>query len=338
MKAWQSSDSGAPLSALQWEVAVPLLANRIIMSQWTALTLISTLGTGVVLALIIGVTGGWDSVGPMLGVFALVGAAFWILGVVVMLLVFGNRFWFRFTLSPQGIRAEVIDKRAKTAGRLAVALGMLTGNARLVGSGLISQSQEVVELEWDGAFRAVAHPRNRAISLRNRWRSLLVIYCLPENYSDVRSYLQQQMQNHLTAERAGGPSPLWGYLGRTALILLASLMLIAVGQEYDLDLLLSMLVMGFALATLWFFPIFGWVVLGLGVLVVLSLAGNAFELRESFFRPGEFYRHYEVFSEEDWLSFGVMGLALGYLCWNAWLSIKGRLPSVLASDVESMGQ
>lgn len=120
------------------------------------------------------------------------------------------------------------------------------------------------------------------------------------------------------------------------LILLAAFMLFTAHDEFDLDLFAPILVMAFALATLWLIPLFGYVVLLVNAGILVSLVLAALEERTSYIRPQERYRHYEVFSDADWALLGFSLLALGYLSWLAWRAACGRLLSRLMRDQDDL--
>ncbi|MGQ9659411.1 MAG: hypothetical protein ACUVT0_04810 [Thermochromatium sp.] len=85
----------------------------------------------------------------------------------------------------------------------------------------------------------------------------------------------------------------------SVLILLAAFILFTVHDEFDLDLLAPILVVAFALGTLWMVPLFGYVVLLVNAGILVSLVMVSLKERISYIRLSERYRHYEVFSDAD---------------------------------------
>jgi hypothetical protein len=173
------------------------------------------------------------------------------------------------------------DRRAHATNRAALVLGLLLGRPAAAGSGLLATLDEQQTLRWQGAFRAVAHPARHTIALRNRWRTLLWVYCTPDNFEAVQALLDRHMALNGTAARAAGPSPLRGHLARTALVVLACLPLFLLAPVYGHGLLLPLLLMCFALATVWLLRPLAWVVLCGSCAAGRRMLMGAFEPRAS---------------------------------------------------------
>ena len=145
------------------------------------------------------------------------------------------------------------------------------------------------------------------------------------------------MAQHRTARRVQVRSPLPRYLGHTLLLLLANVAVLSASTVFDLDLLLPLILLFFALATLWLIPLFGYVVLLTDAAILFMLLGVLVEERTSWLRQGAIDRHYEVFSESDWVHLALAVIALGYLAWFAWSTVRGKRRSLLMRDAEDMG-
>ena len=321
---------------LRWDADLRLFSGAM-MLRWTAAVAVTLL----VMALIMGVAlvpgEGWKVFFRMLPLFAAVAGGLWLLGVLVMAVVFRGRYAVRYTLSDTGIRLETRSKAAKFANRAVVVAGVLAGKPGAVGSGLIAQSQETQEVRWGGPLRVEASDADHVVTLRGPWRPLMVVQCTAGNYRDVlarvRAGVEGRRKDPASAARK---SPLPRYLLRTAGVAIACVPLFAVADEYRLDLFVPILVLCFALATVWMVPILGWVVLcGLALFagqLVMALSGT----RTSFFRPGTSYRAYEMLSGDDW---ALLALFAAGAAWLAWLSIsglRGRIRSAFAADMDDM--
>ena len=306
---------------LRWDADLRLFSGAM-MLRWTAAVAVTLL----VMALIMGVAlvpgEGWKVFFRMLPLFAAVAGGLWLLGVLVMAVVFRGRYAVRYTLSDTGIRLETRSKAARVANRAVVVVGVLAGKPGAVGSGLIAQSQETQEVRWGGPLRVEASDADHVVTLRGPWRPLMVVQCTAGNYRDVlarvRAGVEGRRKDPASAARK---SPLPRYLLRTAGVAIACVPLFAVADEYRLDL---------------FVPILGWVVLGGLALfagqLVMALSGT----RTSFFRPGTSYRAYEMLSGDDW---ALLALFAAGAAWLAWLSIsglRGRIRSAFAADMDDM--
>lgn len=323
-------------SQLRWEIGIPLITNPRMLRTFALVTALSIVLVVLLLGVVFGSQGDWEAVLTIAQIFALVGIGLYLLSLLVMGLVFGNQLRTRYTVDDQGIVQETVDKVGKVGSRLAVIAGILGRSPGTTGAGLIAMGNEVAALSWDGAFRVDAVPRRHLLVFRNAWRPLMEVYCTPENYAAVEALVRERMAHRRTAERVAAKSPLPQYLLHTVLILVASFFVLVAHDELDLDILVPMIMLAFALATLWLIPLFGYVVLLTNALILLAFAGELFEESNSLFRRGETYRQYEVLSDADWAYLIAALLALGYLSWLSIRAVRGKLLSLLVRDQSDM--
>jgi hypothetical protein len=320
-----------------WETDLRLFSPEM-FKGWS----LAMVATCVVMMLILGIVfvaqGDFDTLPDMALMILAVVAGLWVFGFIVMALLFRGKFRVRYTASESGILMETLDKVAKTSNRLAIVLGALSGKPGLLGAGLINRSREAEAVEWDGAFRAVQRPERHLIVLKGPWRSLMLVQCLAGNYAQVAALVEREMNRHGTMKRVPGKSPLPTYLGRTALVALASFPIFALHEEYDLDVFLPLLMFCFALATVWLIPLFGWVVMGSLGLIAFTVAGRLVEEIPSYFRPDETFTRFEVMGSEDWLLLGLAGLGTAWLLWLSVGALRGRIQSALIADWGDMGK
>ncbi len=316
---------------LRWETDLPLFSPDM-LRQWTYAMLATALLMGLLLGTILAAQGDWDAF-PVLGLMiGAVTGGLWLLGLLIMALMFRGRFHVRYTLGDDGILLENLESVAKTANRAAVVVGVLARRPGLVGAGLIARSRESEAVRWKGAFTARAKPDRHLIVLRNRWRTLMFVQCTPENYGEVLERIEQRMRRHQTASRVEARSPLPFYLKHGALILLASVPLFQLAEEYGLNLMAPILVLCFAQAMLWLINLFGWVVYaGLLYLAVGTLLDLA-RVRQSMFSPGETYTGFEVIGGDEANTLLLALFAAGYLVWLSWRALHGRFLALLVRD------
>ena len=332
----EASDAGR--DAIRWEIAVPLLGDPLITGGVLRVFLLAAAISAAMMSVIFAVQGDYDAIGPVWLAFLVVGAGLALLGLLVMLLVFGNRMHCRFSVDGNGIVFETIDRRARTGNRLLLALGLLRGSAQATGAGLIATSQEQRSLRWRGAFRAEFLPRRHQIVLRNRWRRLLVVYATPENYAAVAARIGAEIERHGSAARVPARSPLPRYLGWSALLVLACVPLFAAVDAFDLSLMLPLLQLCFGLATIWLVGLFGWVLIGVDLAIVGALLLHAFDVRESWIHRGEHYLAWTVYDGSDWTQLAIMLAALALLAWIGWRGVRGKLPALLVADFDDSGE
>lgn len=321
---------------LVWETDLPLFSRRMLV-QWS-LAMLATAGVMlVILGTVFAAQGEWDALGPTLTMIAAVTTGLWLLGLAIMAVLFRGKYRVRYTLSDKGIVCETLSGVAKKANRAAIVVGVLARSPQAVGAGLIGMAREAEEVRWSGAFRAVRHPDEHVVMLRNAWRSLLWVQCTPDNYAQVAAAIEGHMARRKTAQRVAGKSPVPAYLGRSLLVVLGSLPLFPLADEFDTGLFLPIFILCFGLATVWLINLFGWVVLGGLVAQAGLVVLDQLELRESFFDPGRTYRAYEVLGSEDFGLLLVAGLGAGILVWLSLAAIRGRWLAALMEGYRDMG-
>ncbi len=183
--------------SLQWEIEVPLVTNRFIMYDLVKVVAITTV---ICFLLVSGFTVAFDRrlslevFKSYAVIFALVNLGLFLTMVLVMVVVFWNRFSMRFVLSPQGARVETLSRVGKVGNRLAVILGVLGGRPATAGAGMVGMARETMSVRWSEVRRLNIHERAGVISLRNRWRVVLRLYCTPRNFSTVKAYVHGKVK------------------------------------------------------------------------------------------------------------------------------------------------
>lgn len=322
------------IDPITWDIEIPLVSNRYMLGSMLKVTLGAGMLVGTLVAFLLAVQGAWKLIPTMVGILFAGGVGFFLLSVLIALVVYGNALRVRFTVSEDGIRHETIDRVAKVANRGTMIVGLITGRPGAIGTGLLSTSNQNQVLNWSGAFVAKPDPTRRSLAMRNSWRTLMTVYCTAENYDAVRNVVTNQMRLHQTAQRCVGKSVVRSYLLRTVLVISACLPFFLLGDVYGYGLLLPLMLMCFALATVWFVRFLAWVVLCCSTLLVINILTGAAEVRQSIFRPGESYLRYEVLSGDDWALTAWAALGLIYLLWLARETLKARVLPALESDLK----
>lgn len=321
---------------LVWDTDLPLF-SPLMQKQWSAGMLATALVMTLIMGTIFAAQGDWDALPAMVGMIGAVTFGLWLLGILIMAILFRGRYRVRYTLSDEGLRCETLDQVAKKANRLAIGLGIVLGRGQLLGAGLIGISRESEGVNWSGAFQARFDPVRHTVLLRNGWRTLLWVQCTPENYTAAAELVSLHMARRRTAGRLAKGSPLPAYLGRSLLVFLACAPLFPLAEEHHTGLFLPIFILCFALAMVWLVNVFGWVVLGgLGLQTLLVILVQ-FEERQSYFRPGETYPAYEVLGGDDFSLFLVAGIGVAVLTWLSVAALRGRWLAALVADHTDMG-
>ncbi len=320
-------------TSLTWEVRFPLLTNPNILKAWfKAMGMTYFLIMVIMVPIFIG-TGEIDGIPPIALIFLGVTLGITILGLLIMLVIFGNSSQAKFTLDDEGVLYESQDNKAKTLSRIAILAGGITGNATTAGAGLISTSKEQISISWKTIFKAKYCEKSHTICLRNQYRDLLQLYCTPENYQTVCEMVMEKVkQKGGEKSYTNRKSPLPRAILATLLVVISCLPLFALIDITKLHLMVPLLILVFSLAMVWMIPFFAYVILPLAAYIPVHLAISLAELRTLKLVSTYTYRKYELLDVGEWIVIGFAIIGLIYLCWTSLRSLKGRYVPVLMQD------
>ena len=302
-----------------WETSISLLKNPLVIKQ-TALVVVSAgLFMALLLSFILALTGEFSGIPTMLLISFLAAAGLGAFMVLIMLVFFGGRFWVRFTVDEQGTLWESVDRRAKAANRLGMLAAVLGRSPQAAAASGLAAAREKEFVSWKEVSAMEQNRRQLMITLRNSWRPVMMLVCLPENYDRVLEYVAHRIVPKPAAPGARA-KPLGKAILRTALVALAVAPLFTLSSyPLELDILLPLIMFMFALATVWLVPLFGWVVIGCAaVLAVLVTVAGVSEF-------AYLYRTEQV-------AFLLSYVGLAYLLWFSWGSVRGKIRSLLMEE------
>jgi hypothetical protein len=321
---------------LTWEIDVGLLTNPTLLRQFALVVVGAGALMALLLSFLLAVQGEWADIPMMLGISALAAGGLGLLMVLVILLFFRNRFRVRFTVGDKGVLFETADRRALAGNRLAMVLGVLGNSPTTAGAGLSAMAREDEFTGWGAITEARYHPAWRGITLRNRWRTVAFVACTPENYDQVAALVRRHVVQAAMGSAAVGPNPLPRLLGRSLLVVLAALPVFLLSYPFELDLLMPLIMLCFALATVWLIPFFGWVVIVAALWIAAEILLIGLGVRESIFAWRGSYRTYEILDGGDWFALALAAAGLAYLILFSWQAARGRIPSALMADEVEM--
>lgn len=319
---------------LTWECDVPLLAHPSIVGSLAKVWIIAGFLMFALVGGIIALQDGIKAVVPLAGMLLLVLGGLFLFSLLIMLVVFGNRMWMGFVIDDRGIVVRVIDKKAKTANRLAALVGAVAGKPGVAGAGLIAMSGEERSAVWDSIAAAKYNPRRCTIALRNDWRTLLYVFCTPEIYVDAAARIAAHIAGAARPVQTGR-NPLWTALGLTVLVVLATLPLFAMPYPFEPHLLAVIFTLCFALATVWLVPLMAWAVLAGVAWIVATIVLRGVEPKLNQF-TGTPYTSFSRLDGADLAGFAVVAIGLAVLVWISVAALRGRIASLLMRDQEQM--
>ena len=195
-----SAPHGAASRAMKWQIEVPLLTNRFVMTD----VVVGFGATILICWLMMFLAFAWGNDFRDLGealrvssIFALGGAIFLsTISLFVLLVFFGNRHPLEFILDEDGVVMNNISERAKAVHRLAWLMALATGRPLMAGPGLIAQSREVVAIPWDEVRRIKTYPALGVIAIRGGLLENIRLYCTHENYPAVLERVSAALAAH----------------------------------------------------------------------------------------------------------------------------------------------
>jgi hypothetical protein len=314
---------------IEWDIDVPLGTNPLMFLTSIKVCLLSGLVMALLLSFIIGVEGDFDAILPLLVMCGWITLGLWVLFLFVMFVVFWNKMPMHFSLQKNKIVCEITSKTAKRANRLAIILGLLMRKPGVAGSGLLAYSQEVTEIDFKEINKAKYFPRLKSIILYNSWRQVLMIFCPDSMYEKVAESLKTTVEHNNKTRVVRTKNPLLNILFRTVLVAILMIPMFNMPYPLETDLFLSILILCFALATVWLIPLMGYVVIGGIVLQFFMTFASGIEMHESYYDFMENYRGFELINGDEWIGVALYALAGLLLIYGSIRAIKGKDESAL---------
>jgi hypothetical protein len=319
---------------LTWERDVPLLTHPAILGSITKLWIITGLLMLALVGGIVGIQDGIEAVVPIAAMMMMLTGGLFMLSLLIMLVVFGNRMRMAFVIDDRGIVVRVIDNRAKIANRLAATVGALAGKPGVAGAGLTAMHDEERSAVWTSIAAVKYDPRRHTITLRNSWRTVLHVFCTPKNYEDAAARIAANVA------AAGQPAakrrnPLWAALGLTVVVILATLPLFAMPYPFEPHLFAVIFTLCFALATVWLVPLMAWAVLGGVSWIVATIFLRGIEPTFNQF-TGTSNTGFGRLDSSDIAGLAVAAVGLAILAYISVAALRGWISSLLMRDTEEM--
>ncbi|HRK24334.1 MAG TPA: hypothetical protein PLQ11_05205 [Beijerinckiaceae bacterium] len=319
---------------LSWDLAVPLVTHPLMLINIVKAFFFSGLIMALLLSFLIGITGSPEQIPMIIGISFAAAGGIGIVGTAAAALIYRNRMNMHFLLNDRGARAIITDTTARNVSILTIILGVLAGKPGAVGTGLITLSDRDRHAGWRGVVNVRYHPKHHAISLANSWRTVLILFCTPENYEKVAAYVAA------ATARAKVPAsakinPIPKLLMHTVGVVLACVPMFVFDYPFRIDIFAPLLILCFALAMLWLIPIMAYVVWAGLAYVVLHTIMKLMETRTSQFGGG-LYRAFEVLSGDDIALLVATGIGMAYLIWLSRGLMSGRVRSALGGDMEEL--
>jgi len=301
---------------ISWEKNISLISNPLIIRQLAMVIIGSGLFMAFILTVVLSASGEYRDIPAMLLISLIVTAGIAFPALLVILIFFSNKIRVCFTLDHNGVLWETVDKKAKTAGRLAVITGILGSSPHTAGAGALSVAREKEYVRWKDLAAVEFNKRHLLIILRNSWRPVMMISCLPDNYEKVAEYVSSFI-NPADTQIENRNKPLGKALFRTSVVTLASVPLFMLSAfPFELDIFIPLVLYLFALATVWLIPFFGWVVIACALFLAVRITITGFS---------EFYYLHDTDQAALFFSY----ISIIFFFWLSREYLKGKLTSLL---------
>lgn len=317
---------------IKWEIDIPLLNNKILVRQMIMVFFITYIIISVLISTIFLVQGEAESIPMLLLMFFLVCLGLFVLSILVMLLIFGNRMTLRFTVNDKGVFYEMVDKRGKKLTNLAIFSGVLSKKATTTGSGLIAKSREAVFINYKNVIKLDPKDKENVILLKNEWRTLLAIYCKEENYNEVKEFLNEIFKEKMVnVNERKIKNPLPKYILLSLLTIIMSIPIFNLPYPFEINLFVPILILFFTLGSIWLTRLLFFVTIGGSIYTIIFIIVKLFEKTESFIFDKTYF-WYELISSEDIFALILLSISLLYFIGFSIYSLKGNFSSMLERD------
>lgn len=187
------------MKKISWDIDIPLLTNKHIARQIVLVFSLAILFTLTILFLVELFSGGltWDFIAALLRIFLLLVVIFTALTFLGVYLFMGNCYYYTFTLEPQkGICEKPQNKQQKSnllVNSLLLVAGLLTKNFSAAGAGALAHSRQEQFVTWKEISKVENDPQNYTITLKRNKRTLMIVFCHPDNYQTVSEIIQSKV-------------------------------------------------------------------------------------------------------------------------------------------------
>lgn len=186
---------------LEWEITVPLLANKHILKQ---LFWIFQIAVGFVLILLFLIQALDPYTKITLDFVKFLGQLYFILLAILSvclvlgyLIIMGARYDFIFTLDSNGVMERPGRKQGRKnliTNTMLIIAGLFSRNPGLAGAGMIAQSRQENYISWQDINKMEVDPRSRTIILKRNRRPLMMVFCTKENFEEVKDRIKSYFE------------------------------------------------------------------------------------------------------------------------------------------------
>jgi len=319
-------------SDITWEINIPLLNNKFLIGEVISIFLITYTIIAILMGTIFLAKGEVEQIPTIFLILFLVCLGLFILSILVMFIILGNKLNLRFIIDKKGVLYEIIDKRAKNINNLTTILSLLLRKPAYSGSGLIAKSREVVFVNFKNVSNIKDIDNQKVILLKNEWRTLMAIYCSSENYEMVKNYLNEIFKNREVKMKESIKNPLPKYIILSILTIIFTIPIFTLQYPFEINIFIPILIMFSTLSAIWVLSLLFYITIGTSFYIIFFIIIRAFEKVESTLFNRQYF-HYELLDINDIFSLIVLAISLTFFILISTYGIKGKLSSMLERDM-----
>lgn len=171
-----------------WEYLIPVVNNPFLWYDIIRAYVLAYALSAILMAvafILAGEPGGVIRIAPILGLVFLRLAA---VSASIAFVWYANRILVRFTLSPDGVWHETLERKDKTVDRGLIVLGLALGRPGASGVGVLAAIREVEFTRWRDIRSVAEHPSPLSvITLKSRWPGYAAALLRPGTLSGDRT-------------------------------------------------------------------------------------------------------------------------------------------------------
>jgi hypothetical protein len=179
-----------PSQIIKWTIKMPLLTNYYMLRDIVIFFVAVCVFFFVLVMGMAVLTDNTDGMGTYLLLWAAASGALLVLMLIAILGVFMNSTEFTYDIRSDGIMMSVGSKERKI-NKLALVIGLLTGNIRVLGAGMLSSSREDYFLAWEDVRRVSVHRGPKMLVLKAGLIPGNRIFCTTDNFPAVEKAFRE---------------------------------------------------------------------------------------------------------------------------------------------------
>ncbi len=173
-------------NSISWSAALPLLTSSVIIKQLLFVLVASSLCVLTFVLTVDAFSGDltFRRIFQYLLYTLIIFGILSLLAAIVMLVFYGNRYEYKFTMDETGVTSETEGGTRKKNAIINFLL-ILSGKPGPAGSGLLAASRQKERISWEKVDSIQTDANKLEVVLRRKGRAVMLIRCTPENYAEV---------------------------------------------------------------------------------------------------------------------------------------------------------